>query len=213
MARPYKVDDNIKRIADEVAKAKAKANNDEDALKELKKELGKEPSICGSVQGNGKICMRKPYEKEDGTTLGRCHIHGGKSIGQRTEEGRRKSLANLNPKANLIHGVYSKDFKENLTQEEVELYNSLMEYYTDNYEVDPFNLALVDRYAMNMIKTARLDSQDFLRDSQQYNDFEVKMIRFVESLGLNNKFKQSKENKSNPSDINLNTLFDMGDRN
>ncbi|MEI4800560.1 HGGxSTG domain-containing protein [Bacillus sp. FJAT-51639] len=211
MSRPFKQSDEFKKLAGEVATAKA--NNDEDTLKELKKELRKEPSICGAVQGNGKICMRNPYMREDGTTLGRCRVHGGKSIGQKTEEGRRRSLANLNPKANLIHGVYSKDFKDKLTQEETNLYNSLMEYYTDNYEVDPFNLTLVDRYAMNMIKTARLDSKDFLRDSQQYNDFEIKMIRYVESLGLNNKFKQSKDNKNNPNEINLNALFDMGDGN
>ncbi|PGB54592.1 HGGxSTG domain-containing protein [Bacillus anthracis] len=211
MARPFKQSDEFKRLADEVATAKA--NNDEDALKGLKKVLRKEPSICGAVQGNGKICMRKPYAREDGTTLGRCHIHGGKSIGQKTEEGRQRAMANLNPKASLIHGVYSKDFKDNLTQEETDLYNSLMEYYTDNYEIDPFNMVLVDRYAMNMIKTGRLDSKDFTRDSQQYNDFEIKMIRYVETLGLNNKFKQSKDNRNNPSEINLNALFDMGDGN
>ena len=212
MARPFKQSDEFKRLADEVATAKA--NNDEDALKELKKQLRKEPSICGAVQGNGKICMRKPYMREDGTTLGRCHIHGGKSIGQTTEEGRRRSLANLNPKANLIHGIYSKEFKDMLTQEETELYNSLMDYYLDNYENDPFNMALVDRYALNMIKVARMDSKSFLKDSQSYNDPETKLIRYIESLGLNNKFKQSKENSKNKSeDVNLNVLFDMGDGN
>ena len=50
MARPFKQSDEFKRLADEVATAKA--NNDEDALKELKKQLRKEPSICGAVQGN-----------------------------------------------------------------------------------------------------------------------------------------------------------------
>ena len=211
MARPFKQSNEFKRLADEVATAKA--NNEEDALKELKKVLRKEPSICGAVQGNGKICMRKPYAREDGTTLGRCHIHGGKSIGQKTEEGRRRSLANLNPKANTIHGIYSKEFKDMLTQEETELYNLLMDYL-DNYESDPFNMALVDRYALNLIKVARLDSKQFLKDSQSYNDPETKLIRYIETLGLNNKFKMCKENKNNKGeDVNLNVLFDMGDGN
>ena len=43
MARPFKQSDEFKRLADEVATAKA--NNDEDALKELKKQLRKEPTI------------------------------------------------------------------------------------------------------------------------------------------------------------------------
>jgi len=123
-------------------------------------------------------------------------------------------LANLNPKANTIHGIYSKEFKDMLTQEETELYNLLMDYYLDNYESDPFNMALVDRYALNLIKVARLDSKQFLKDSQSYNDPETKLIRYIETLGLNNKFKMSKENKNNKGeDVNLNVLFDMGDGN
>lgn len=48
---------------------------------------------------------------------------------------------------------------------------------------------------MNFIKQARKDSADFLDESPSYNDFEVKLIRFAESLGLNRKFKLSKENR------------------
>ncbi|MCC2485001.1 hypothetical protein LKM01_24725 [Bacillus pacificus] len=210
--KPLKDTKRFKEITDQVATAKA--NNDEEALKALRKQLRKEPSICGAIQGNGKICTKKPYLKEDGTTNGRCAFHGGKQTGQTTEEGRRRSLENLNPKANLIHGIYSKEFKDMLTQEETELYNSLMDYYLDNYENDPFNMALVDRYALNLIKVARLDSKQFLKDSQSYNDPETKLIRYIETLGLNNKFKMSKENKNNKGeDVNLNVLFDMGDGN
>jgi CRISPR/Cas system-associated endonuclease Cas1 len=82
-----------------------------------------------------------------------------------------------------------------------------MDYFTENYEADPFNIVLVDRYAFNMIKTARLDSSDFLRDTQQYNDPEMKLVRFIESLGLNRKFKESKENKDNASQFTLAELF------
>ncbi|MED4805815.1 HGGxSTG domain-containing protein [Bacillus atrophaeus] len=54
------------------------------------------------MQGTGKICLREPISEN-----GRCAVHGGRSSGAKTEEGREKALSNLNPKANLIHGVYS----------------------------------------------------------------------------------------------------------
>lgn len=92
----------------------------------------------------------------------------------------------------------------------MQLYNHFVDYFCENYEVDPFNLSLVDRYAMNYIKVGRLDSTKFLSDSQSYNDPEIKLIRYIETLGLNNKFKMSKENKDNASSANLTMLFDMG---
>lgn len=187
--------------------AQTEGETNEEAVKILKRKLKKEPSICGAKQGNGSICVRSPHIKEDGSSNGRCNTHGGSSTGQKTEEGRMKSMKNLNSKAALVHGVYSQNFKDSLTKEEVDLYNYLMDYFTENYEADPFNIVLVDRYAFNMIKTARLDSSDFLRDTQQYNDPEMKLVRFIESLGLNRKFKESKENKDNASQFTLAELF------
>ncbi|MEK7021096.1 HGGxSTG domain-containing protein [Bacillus sp. FSL K6-6038] len=208
-ARPSKLDDpRLKALAEKVAVAKEKDN--QEALKKLRSQLKKEPTICGAIKGDGRLCLRKPHIKEDGSTNGKCPFHGGKSTGQKTEEGRKKAMANLNPRANLIHGAYSKEFKEMLSQGETDLYNGLMDYYIENYEVDPFNLVLVDRFAINTVKSMRMDSKDFLRDSKAYNDTEVKLIRFAESLGLNQKFKQSKEHKDNASKVDLNALFDMG---
>ncbi|MDM5432359.1 HGGxSTG domain-containing protein [Bacillus hominis] len=207
--KPFKDTKRFEELSEQAKQAKEAG--DEQALNKLRNELKKEPSICGGITKSGKLCTKKPYMKEDGTTNGRCVFHGGKQTGQATEEGRKKSMANLSPKANLIHGIYSQDFKDTLTKEETELYNSLMDYYLDNYENDPFNMALVDRYALNLIKVARLDSQQFLKDSQSYNDPETKLVRYIETLGLNNKFIQSRENTKNKSeDVNLNVLFDMG---
>ncbi|PGT81573.1 HGGxSTG domain-containing protein [Bacillus sp. AFS040349] len=184
---------------------KAKEEEAEEKLKELKKHLKLEASICGAIQGKNqknKVCLRKPVSEN-----GRCSFHGGKSTGAKTEEGRRRQLEKLDPRASYVHGAYSKKLKEELTQEEVNFYNWCMEYFLDNFEVDPINLAMLDRFAMNFIKQGRKDSSDFLSDSPSYNDFEVKMIRFAESLGLNNKFKQSKENKDNVSNIGIAGLF------
>ncbi|MBO1511544.1 HGGxSTG domain-containing protein [Metabacillus bambusae] len=185
----------------------AKEEQKEEKLLELKRGLKKEATICGAMKNTGKICLREPFIKDDGSTNGRCQFHGGKSTGATTEEGRLKQMANLEPKANLIHGVYSKDFKSMLTQEEVGLYNYIVNWFCDNFEVDPINLGLLDRYIMNQIKALRLDSIDFLRESREYNDVEMKMLRFAESLGLNKRFKDSKENKDNVEKIDIATLL------
>lgn len=182
---------------------------DKEQLNKLKSKLKKEATICGAMQGNGKICVRAPYIREDGSTVNRCRVHGGKQTGQKTEEGRKRSLANLNPKARLVTGIYSKDFKDMLTQEEVDFYNKTMDWFFEEYEefTDPVNLSMLDRYILNFIKQARKDSKNFLNESPSYNDFEVKMIRFAESLGLNRKFKESKENKDNVSQVGIAGLF------
>ncbi|WP_338786268.1 hypothetical protein [Metabacillus sp. FJAT-53654] len=117
-------------------------------------------------------------------------------------------MANLDPKAALVHGVYSADFKEKLTHEEVNFYNATIEWFLEEAEkLDPVNLAMLDRYIFNFIKQARKDSADFMSESPSYNDFEVKMIRFSESLGLNRKFKLSKENRDNKEVIGIAGLF------
>lgn len=185
----------------------AKQEDKEELLEQVKKKLKKVPAICGAMQGTGKICLKYPVEGSN-----RCHVHGGKSTGAKTEEGREKSLSKLNPKAHTIHGIYSKDFKNQLTAEEVEFYNTTVDWFFEETkgDIDPVNLAMLDRYIMNFIKQARKDSIEFLDDSPSYNDFETKMKGFAESLGLNRKFKLSKENKDNNSGVDLSLLFDMG---
>ncbi|MED3037258.1 hypothetical protein CBR56_07710 [Bacillus thuringiensis] len=189
----------------------AKEKNDSKALAKVKKQLKSITVICGAITGKGKICVRTPFEKEDGSTNGRCQLHGGNSTGQKTKEGKARSLANLSPQANLIHGVYTKDFNEKLTQEEIELYTYFMNYFTEDLGVnDPINLVLCQRFVINLLKQMRLETANFTAESKSYNDFDAKIIRFVESLGLNKKFQDSKDHKDNDKGVNLNMLFDMG---
>ncbi|KOR84415.1 hypothetical protein AM233_10105 [Bacillus sp. FJAT-22058] len=193
--------------------AQTEGETNEEAVKILKSKLKKEPSICGAKQGTGSICVRSPHIKEDGSTNGRCKNHGGNSTGQKTEEGRVKSMGNLRSKAALVTGIYSKEFKNMLTQEEADFYNSTMDWFFEKFEedVDPINLSMLDRYILNFIKQARKDSAEFLNESPSYNDFEVKMVRLAESLGLNRKFTMSKDNKDNSGgDISVLFMNDEG---
>ncbi|MBP1970012.1 hypothetical protein J2Z83_002120 [Virgibacillus natechei] len=200
--RPFKETPGLTEVIKQAEKAKGEGNEEE--LKKLKKQLKKQHTVCGAVMGNDKVCMRKPISDN-----GRCQIHGGNSKGQTTEEGRKKAMANLSNKNSLIHGAYSKNFKDNLTKEEVGFYNATIDWFFENFETDtdPINLTLLDRFIINFLKQARKDSVDFLSETQSYNDFEVKMIRFSESLGLNKKFKDSKENKDNTSQSDIALLL------
>lgn len=189
----------------------AKANGNDKQLTTIRNQLKKVTVICGAIQKNGKICTRAPHTKDDGSSNGRCAFHGGKSTGQTTKEGKARSLANLSPQANMIHGAYSERFQENLTQEEIELYTYLMNYFENDLEIkDPINLILCQRFVMNLLKQMRIESDDLTKESRSYNDFDAKIVRFIETLGLNKRFMDSKDHKDNKESTNLNMLFDFG---
>lgn len=55
--------------------------------------------VCGArAKSTGKPCQMYPCEN------GRCHLHGGKSTGARTAEGRHRQKM-----ASWKHGYYSKE--------------------------------------------------------------------------------------------------------
>lgn len=55
--------------------------------------------ICGAkAKGTGKPCQRSPCKN------GRCHLHGGKSTGAKTEEGKMRHRLSI-----WKHGYYSKE--------------------------------------------------------------------------------------------------------
>ncbi|MED4409029.1 HGGxSTG domain-containing protein [Bacillus licheniformis] len=180
---------------------------DEVKIKEMKKLMKKEPDICGALQGNGTVCVKAPYIRKDGSTSGRCITHGGGDTRAKTPEGRARQLANLHPKARLIHGMYSKNIE--FTKEETEFYNETIEYFVENYpeDVDPINMSLLHRFAINHIKATRLESMNFLKESRSNNSFEKLMQSFAQDLGLNKRYKDSKEHKNNPSNGDIALLF------
>ena len=63
-------------------------------------------NVCGArTKGTGKPCRRLSCSN------GRCKLHGGKSTGPRTEEGRRRCA-----EVNLKHGYWSKSAIEERRQ-------------------------------------------------------------------------------------------------
>lgn len=162
----------------------------------IRKELGKIDLICGAIMKDGKICTEPPAE---GGNNGRCAKHGGLSTGAKTPEGRARALSNLNPRANLIHGLYS---RFTMTKEEMEFYESMMNHYIEEYDLDPINILALDRALRNFILNQRkeiAEAGEMLDESQTYNDYDTKFMRWVQVLAFDRKFNLSKEHKDNNS--------------
>ena len=171
----------------------------------IRKKLGKVEIICGAIdKRTGKICSKKPAE---GSTNGRCAQHGGLSTGAVTEEGRQRSLANLNPRANLIHGMYS---RFTMTQEENDFYVGFMNWYIEELDLDPANILMLDRALRNFILNQRkeiAEAGEIVDESDSYNDYDSKFMRYMQALGLDRKFNISKDHKDNSSGGGIAMLF------
>lgn len=175
----------------------------------IRKQVGQMKVICGAIKQNGRICSETPVEGK-----ARCAQHGGLSTGAVTEEGKQRALANLSPMANMIHGLYA---RFQFTEEESLFYVTMMSHYEQEYELDMANLMLLDRALRNFILNQRKEiakAGEIVDESNSYNDYDTKFLRYMQALGFDRKFNMSKENKENKGDnVNLNVLFDMGDSN
>lgn len=177
------------------------------AVENIRKELAKVDIICGAQTREGKICSQKPVEGKF-----RCEVHGGLSTGAKTEEGKKRALANLNPRAHLIHGLYSKFV---FTPEEELLYTALMNHGIEEYDLDPMNVLLLDRAVRNLILNQRKeDAQngEAINGIQFDIDYDTKFLRYIQALGLDRKFNMSTTNKDNAQKVDLTALFDMGNK-
>ena len=176
-----------------------------DRAEALRSQLKKVDIICGAInRTTGKICSEKPAE---GSTNGRCAQHGGLSTGAITEEGKAKALSKLNPKARLIHGLYSRFA---MTVEEEEFYSSLMNYYIEELDLDPINIMALDRALRNFILNQRkeiAEAGEIVDESDSYNDYDTKFMRYMQTLGLDRKFNVSKEHKDNGGAGDIAMLF------
>lgn len=197
----------INDIRDRVRSGELKRDSDE--MVEIKKVLKAEDTICGAVTGSGRVCTASPNHKN-----GRCVIHGGRSTSAKTEEGKRMRDEQLEKgRKATIHGLYCVEFLDTLTQEEKDWYADTMEWYKNNYEdLDPLDIAKLDLALMNTIKSWRKNGKSMkyaVNEKVSMVDFENRAIKLLDDLGMSRKFKKSRENSSNSTNVNLyNQLFD-----
>lgn len=175
----------------------------------IRKQVSAMKVICGAIKANGRICSETPVEGK-----ARCRDHGGLSTGAVTEEGKARALANLSTTGRMIHGLYA---RFSFTDEEQLFYVAMMNHYEQEYELDIANMMLLDRAIRNYILNQRKEiakAGEIVDESNSYNDYDTKFLRYMQALGFDRKFNMSKENKENKGDnVNLNVLFDMGDSN
>ncbi|PEC09597.1 HGGxSTG domain-containing protein [Bacillus cereus group sp. MS39] len=182
-------------------------NRESEEMAAIKEKLQKETSICGAIMKN-KVCTTKPSNE---INL-RCNWHGGKSTGAKTEEGKKKMKENLEKGRAPIHGLYQKDFLANLTEDEKNWYSDNLEWYQENYDLDPLDITKLDLALINFIKSWRKNGTSMkyaVNEKVSMVDFENRAVKLLDDLGLSRKFRKSKENAGNPSNVNIyNQLFD-----
>ncbi|MGH0486015.1 hypothetical protein ACQVPJ_16270 [Bacillus mycoides] len=129
--------------------------------------------------------------------------------GPRTPEGKAKALKNLTP-GNYIHGLYLKDFKADLTEEEKAWYKEMFEHYQEKYELDKLDLETLDLALINLIKARRknVNMEYAVNEKVSVADFESRYIRLIDELGLSRKYRLSKGNIENPNTFDPSMLFD-----
>lgn len=173
----------IERLAERTKEAKESKN--ELALKEVKRELRKNPSICGAIKGRGKICLEEP---EEGKT--RCPVHQNK-----------QNQKHLQPLAPFKHGLKSSNFMAHLREDEKDFYYGTMKEYAEKYELDQLNLMALDRMVVSYLKARRLEDfhaeQGTFEKANATVDFELRAQRWLETLGLNRKNTEKNTIESN----------------
>ncbi|MDA2382779.1 HGGxSTG domain-containing protein [Bacillus cereus] len=182
---------------------------DSEAMVAIKAKLKAENSICGAITGSNRICTQPPSNEKNL----RCRMHGGRSTGATTEEGKNKMKENLAKGRQPIHGLYQKDFLATLTEEEKDWYSDTMEWYKNNYEdLDPLDIAKLDLALINTLKSWRKNGKSMsyaVNEKVSMVDFENRAIKLLDDLGMSRKFKKSRENSSNSTNVNVfNSLFD-----
>ncbi|EJQ53521.1 hypothetical protein IEQ_01019 [Bacillus cereus BAG6X1-2] len=196
----------INNVRDRLISGDLTRDSEEMAI--IKEKLQKEESICGAICGSGRVCTQPPTNEKNF----RCRMHGGRSTGATTKEGKKVRDANLKKgHERTIHGIYSRKFLEEWTEEEQAFYDNTWSYYKGNYDLEPLDEVALDRFLVNSIKAMRVDSVGMnyatnLRVSLV--DFEGKAIRQAETLGLNRKYRKSRDNTENPNEVNYAILFD-----
>lgn len=204
---PKKLQTDMRKLAEEINGMTYDKSRKKRA-EELRKELMKADIICGAIERNtGKICSKDPHVREDGSSNGRCLAHGGNVSGQVTEEGKARALANLNPKARLVHGLYSRFV---MSAEENDFYVTMMNHYIEELDLDPANMLLLDRALRNFILNQRkevAEAGEIVDETNSYNDYDTKFMRYMQALGMDRKFNVSKEHKDNTQQGGIAMLF------
>jgi len=176
-------------------------------------DLKESQIVCGALAKSGKPCVRDPFKKEDGSTNGRCELHGGKSTGAKSEEGRKRSLANLKKKS-PVHGLYTERLWNELTNEEKDFLawfeDSIREYYHVETAVEETSLQMM---AMEAVKHFRMINTQPFKETKTGMQMVQKFLRFIEVQGWRKKDISTEHKKGVDVNTMMNLLNDLDESN
>lgn len=137
----------------------------------------------------------------------RPHATSGK-----TEESRKRQLANLRPDARVKHRGFSKN--DWFTEEEKALYDEMFDAYREAYEIeDPANLDILSNAVKSFIKSQKQDEHEFKTGeaiSHHAKNFAREFADHMKLLGLDRRFQLSTNNTTNANNYDLALLNMIG---
>jgi hypothetical protein len=176
-------------------------------------EFRKNEVICGALTGSGKVCIRAPYIKEDGSTNGKCYAHGGKSTGARTEEGKKKAIKNLRART-PVHGLYSKNFLETLSEEELAFMQWMEDSVKARYEIETaLEETSLQMLIMEAVRHFRMVNTKFEKETKHASEYLTKFLRIIETQGWRKKDENEEKRKGVSVDTILNMLNELDSKN
>lgn len=173
-------------------------------------ELEDSPTFCGYPIFNGEqmlICQKKPWTNNQGVCNGRCMEHFREGQLQYTD----KAVVHI--QSDVAKSVYLSYPAMRMTLQEKALYISTMNWFIEMDErATPLDIMVLDRGLRAFINAVRLESRAPMDgvpiNRKEDQDFDVKFLKCITTLGLDRKFRLQQEGKERATKGAVD-IFDM----
>jgi hypothetical protein len=174
-------------------------------------DFKKDISFCGALSKSNRICTAKPWIKDDGSTNGKCAQHGGKSTGAKTEEGKKRSLAQLQ-KRSPVHGLYTDRLWNELTPEEKDFMAWFEESVKEQYMIDnAIEETSLQMMAFEAVKHFRMINTQPFKETKTGMQMVQKFLRFIEVQGWRKRDLDEEQKSGVKADVFLKLLDELPD--
>lgn len=192
-------------------KAKIMEVRDEIKTHEYYLDFKEDLSFCGALAKGNKICTKLPHIREDGSTNGKCRSHGGLSTGAKTEEGKKRALANLK-KRSPVHGLYTDRLWNELTNEEKDFMawfeDSVKEQFMIDNAIEETSLQMM---AFEAVKHFRMINTQPFKETKTGIQMVQKFLRFIEVQGWRKRDLDDDQKQGVKADVFLKLLDELPD--
>jgi hypothetical protein len=177
---------------------------------ELVDELEDSPVFCGYPTFNGEqmlLCDKKPWTNNQGVCNGRCMEHHREGQLQYAD----KSVVHI--RSDMAKSIYLTYPAMRFTLQEKALYISTMNWFVQMDErATPLDIMVLDRGLRAFINAVRMESRvgmDAVPTTRKEDqDFDIKFLKCITTLGLDRKFRLQQEGKEQAAK-GATSIFDM----